>query len=140
MPFTGTLNKLTFGQVTEVLKIIIFFFSVFSREVGVILASSKHPQRFDVSAFMLHPEHLHEWLCLGLVQQNPSASPPRGLSVINPGLQQPLWGHEMVAGNEGGRTSHWDEVSGVWELLTKKRKLNERKREGYKQIRNKDIT
>lgn len=46
----------------------------------------------------------------------------------------------MVAGNEGGRTNHWDEVSGVWELLTKKRKLNERKREGYKQIRNKDIT
>lgn len=79
MPFTGTLNKLTFGQVTEVLKIIFFFFfSVFSREVGVILASSKHPQRFDVSAFMLHPEHLHEWLRLGLVQPKPLCQSTKG--------------------------------------------------------------
>lgn len=84
MPFTGTLNKLTFGQVTEVLKIIIFFFSVFSREVGVILASCKHPQRFDVSAFVLHPEHLHEWLCLGLVQPKPLCQSTKGTQCNKP--------------------------------------------------------
>lgn len=77
---------------------------------------------------------------LGWYRKNHSASPLRVLDVTGTGLQQPLWGHGMVAGNEEGRTSHWDEVSGVWELLTMKRELNEGKREGYKQICNKDIT
>lgn len=67
MPFTGTVNKFKFGQVTEVLKIITFFFPLYFPEPGVILANSKRPQRFDVSTFMQHPEHLHEWQCLGLV-------------------------------------------------------------------------
>lgn len=106
MPFAGAVNEFKLGQVTEVLKIIIF--SLYFPEPRVILASSKHPQRFDVSAFMLHSEYLHEWQCLGLVQAKPFASPPRGLSVIGTGLQHPLWGHEMVAG-----TRKEDQVIGM---------------------------
>lgn len=77
MPFAGTVHKFKFGQVIEVLKIIIFF-SLRFPELRVILASSKHPQRFDVSAFMLHPDHPREWQCLGLVQAKPLCHSTKG--------------------------------------------------------------
>lgn len=64
--FHSTVNKFKFGQVIEVLKITIFLLQF--PEPRVILATSYNPHRFDASAFMLHLHHLHEWLCLVLVQ------------------------------------------------------------------------
>lgn len=64
--FRSTVNKFKFGQVIEVLKITIFLLQF--PEPRVILATSYNPHRFDASAFMLHLQHLHEWLCLVLVQ------------------------------------------------------------------------
>ena len=45
-----------------------------------------------------------------------------------------------TSGNKEGRTSHWDERSRVWEQLMKNRDQNERKREGYGQRCDEDIT